>query len=470
MKKFVSLFLCVAMLMSLAACESDSKSSSKKKNKKKSDDDIISTIDSKAEETTVTSSIEETSETSETEETISEVTDPLPSETTTEVEWREELTEDERKAYADYLNTNGYYLRYYYWQFDSVDDGWGEYMPAGDMPVIFCEDINRDNKKEMIMMIVPEYKGDVAYLRILGIDDDGVVNKLAEEPVDALMLEDTEYIVYMTEGNVLCYDLKYINEGPEERIVLYENGQMTYLCTKSSYTDEDGSLVTAYFDSSYNEITEDEFNAIKEEYCNLKSCSIIFYNKNSQDTVEELSSNYNVGVLGMTLPEAKYKLTVNTDQDEGYLPFYDAVVMTFSSGAGGWGTDIVLNPDGTFTCQYHDSNLGESGDGYNATVYLSECQGSFKDIELQEDGTYKMKLEYYAMNTVTGSETIEDEVRYVYTQPYGIDGTEFILYLPNSDASSMPNNDYWYWYTGSLGDNLTGYVLHNVDGELDFIE
>lgn len=50
----------------------------------------------------------------------------------------------------------------------------------------------------------------------------------------------------------------------------------------------------------------------------------------------------------------------------------------FSSGAGAWGTYFYLEKDGTFTGRFHDSEMGETGDGYpNGTVYISEFSGKF---------------------------------------------------------------------------------------------
>ena len=41
----------------------------------------------------------------------------------------------------------------------------------------------------------------------------------------------------------------------------------------------------------------------------------------------------------------------------------------FASGVGGWGTTMTINPDGTFVGQFYDSTMGESGDGYDSTLY-----------------------------------------------------------------------------------------------------
>lgn len=39
-------------------------------------------------------------------------------------------------------------------------------------------------------------------------------------------------------------------------------------------------------------------------------------------------------------------------------------VFTFSSGAGAWGTELHIRADGSFSGQYQDSNMGETGEGH----------------------------------------------------------------------------------------------------------
>jgi len=48
----------------------------------------------------------------------------------------------------------------------------------------------------------------------------------------------------------------------------------------------------------------------------------------------------------------------------------------FSSGAGGWSTDLWTQADGSFTGEYHDSEMGETGEGYpDGTIYVCRFSG-----------------------------------------------------------------------------------------------
>lgn len=118
----------------------------------------------------------------------------------------------------------------------------------------------------------------------------------------------------------------------------------------------------------------------------------------------------------------------------------------FSSGVGGWGTTLTVYEDGTFDAYYHDSNMGESGDGYDGTTYIGNCYGRFIVDEKQSDYIYKMSIE------ITGHSTTDEEFietydyngteyreRNVYSDVYGLDGgTTFMLYLEGVQTSELP--------------------------------
>ena len=45
-------------------------------------------------------------------------------------------------------------------------------------------------------------------------------------------------------------------------------------------------------------------------------------------------------------------------------------VFTFSSGVGGWSTELNVGENGAFTGNFHDSEMGETGEGYpNGSMY-----------------------------------------------------------------------------------------------------
>ena len=140
------------------------------------------------------------------------------------------------------------------------------------------------------------------------------------------------------------------------------------------------------------------------------------------------------------------------------LPFEGTLSFNFASGAGAWWTDLDLEPNGHFSGEYHDTNAGESGDGYDATVYWCDFEGQFKNITKIDDYTYRMELDYYTTEKPVDTEEMVDNqghnIRYIYTEPYGIaNGNTFYFYLPGKPISEL-DDAFLSWGYGSVGYNL----------------
>lgn len=153
------------------------------------------------------------------------------------------------------------------------------------------------------------------------------------------------------------------------------------------------------------------------------------------------------------------------------LPFTEAQNFTFMSGAGGWSTMLTINPDGSFTGNYYDSDMGDSGDGYDATEYVSTFHGKFKNIQKKDDYTYVMQIDTLETEETQDTwieETEYGKVRYVASAPYGLDGgTNFELYLPGTPVSSL-STEYidWVRMPMALDEGATtipGYGFYNVE-------
>ena len=155
--------------------------------------------------------------------------------------------------------------------------------------------------------------------------------------------------------------------------------------------------------------------------------------------------------------------------DKGMLPFTAPIQMSLSSGAGAWGTGIILNPDGTFSGSYHDSDMGISGEGYKATIWVSSFEGKFTNITKEDDNTYSMTLEYYNTEKPVNEEWIKDEVRYVSAEPVGIaEGKTFKLYLPGSPVDRLPEEYVSWIFDLDKKTALPGFGLYNVEGNCGF--
>ncbi len=142
--------------------------------------------------------------------------------------------------------------------------------------------------------------------------------------------------------------------------------------------------------------------------------------------------------------------------------------LEFSSGVGAWGTGLTLAADGSFSGEYHDSDMGDGGDDYpDGTVYLCNFSGKFTEIKQLDDHSYSLTLEELSSDYEQGKEWVEDGVRYVSSEPYGVEqGKDFILYLPDTPTDGL-NEEFLSWWPGQYqedqSDTLDFYGLYNVD-------
>ncbi len=162
-----------------------------------------------------------------------------------------------------------------------------------------------------------------------------------------------------------------------------------------------------------------------------------------------------------------------TEGEVQLLPIEKSLDMIFSSGAGAWESHITLKNDGSFTGGYHDMNAGESGEGYESTVYESSFNGRFTNIKQISDYAYSMTLESVETENEPETEKIEDwdgvKVRKVYSYAMGIDnGEEFIFYLPEAPTTEL-DDEFLSWLMAYDEDAVLGrYGLYNIDAETGF--
>lgn len=119
----------------------------------------------------------------------------------------------------------------------------------------------------------------------------------------------------------------------------------------------------------------------------------------------------------------------------------------FSSGAGGWGTSISLQSDGTFEGFYSDSDMGSIGDDYpGGTVYYCKFSGKLEVTEKLDEYSYSLKL--VSMDKADEEEYIEEDILYVSSEPYGMEsGKKYILYLPETPLEGL-SEEFLLWWPG----------------------
>ena len=120
--------------------------------------------------------------------------------------------------------------------------------------------------------------------------------------------------------------------------------------------------------------------------------------------------------------------------------------FSFSSGAGGWYTTLTIQEDGSFSGEYYDGDMGDSGTSYpNGTIYQCSFSGRLAQPEPVNDYTYSLAVQDLTFQQSPDTEEIRDGIRYLYTDATGVSGTDaLLLYLPGAPLADLPE-EYRSW-------------------------
>ena len=121
--------------------------------------------------------------------------------------------------------------------------------------------------------------------------------------------------------------------------------------------------------------------------------------------------------------------------------------FVFSSGAGGWETNLTIKADGSFSGAFYDGDMGDTGPGYeeNGTFYFCSFSGQLGAVTQRSETVYEVEVASLEYADEPDTEEIEDGTRYVYSDAYGISGAESLLvYLPGTEIASLPEG-YLTW-------------------------
>lgn len=163
------------------------------------------------------------------------------------------------------------------------------------------------------------------------------------------------------------------------------------------------------------------------------------------------------------------------DEEETVLPFagQEQIDFVFSSGVGAWATELSVFEDGSFEGSYHDADMGDTGEDYpNGVVYVCNFSGKFVQTAQVDEYTYLLQVEELELEETPGTESIENGIRYIYSQPYGMpeDG-EMYLFLPGIALGELPDA-YIGWVTMAIQDSnastLPFYGLYSPEDEYGF--
>ena len=165
-------------------------------------------------------------------------------------------------------------------------------------------------------------------------------------------------------------------------------------------------------------------------------------------------------------------LSQNTSVSPNDVLAFTPENFLFTSGAGGWGTEMTLNQDGTFTGHYHDSNMGVDNDIYpGGEESYCDFSGEFTDFQKVDDYTYSMRLTSLEYEDTPGEDWTDGHIHYIASDAYGLSGGDlFYLYLPGHPMNTLPESykgwarNYMYGHEDST--TLPIYGIYNVNEEL----
>lgn len=150
--------------------------------------------------------------------------------------------------------------------------------------------------------------------------------------------------------------------------------------------------------------------------------------------------------------------------------------MIFSSGAGGWRTQITLKEDGTFVGDYYDYEMGLSNLDYDYTTYICEFNGKYEILEQIDDYSYSFSFTEISTEKNEGEEWIEERIRYIYSFPYGINKEhQYILYADKTPVKDLSEEvlvwwPYRYEYKDENIETLMCWGLYDKKEEIAFFQ
>ena len=154
---------------------------------------------------------------------------------------------------------------------------------------------------------------------------------------------------------------------------------------------------------------------------------------------------------------------------------FNGMDWSYSSGVGGWSTDMQILPDGSFSGTFHDSEMGDIGENYpDGTMYVASFSGKFSLVGQVNDNARKLRVEELKENDASGVETVEDGIRYITTSSYGLsEGDEMLLFRPGTPLDSFTDDMKMWAHVFDAGENapdtLQDWFLYSEKNDSGFV-
>ena len=177
--------------------------------------------------------------------------------------------------------------------------------------------------------------------------------------------------------------------------------------------------------------------------------------KTSSSTTESTTKQTSTTKEQTTQSKTTTSQTPQTEKTKTSTPAQPTILnslvgknFVFLSGSGGWGSSLSIGPNGTFSCDYHDSDMGSTGPGYpGGTISESKVSGQFTRPHQVSPTLYEVDMENLQYEKPVGSSEIKENRKYEYYEAYGISKNHrMAIYLLGTPISSMPEDLRLYSY------------------------
>ena len=291
-----------------------------------------------------------------------------------------------------------------------------------------------------------------------------------EESADAALLADYAFAIPEDASNVVC---RKLGDLAEIQFDLDE----THICFRMQETAGFTDISGCYYTWEYAEDVKIGWNDGK-----------LYQVQDGENTVELClwydilpGEMYSVSAVARDLDG--FDLTAVAEQV--YVPLQDeangfdfselsSYTFEFSSGVGAWSTELFIHDDGTFNGNFHDSNMGETGEGYpNGTVYGCSFHGRFSYDEQLSDREFLLTVRELALDEGQVPEAIEDGVLYITSDPYGLVLDHgMVLYTPGCPIGELSEEAMFWMHMMDWPDDLTSlpcYFLYDREADTGFV-
>lgn len=408
----------------------------------------------------------------------------------------EEKKDDTHAAYAAYLGALTAAredMLAYNWQKGVVyDEDTYATRPAAPARQVALADVWGDETPELFCVTAMEKDGCryAAKLRVFTWEENGGLRELLSDLVDSQVGGGSDYRLFQcgTDKGLWLYTIVYGEWTYETYLHFPAEGAMrpTLTCKHTNYPDEDeasGEWVTV---DEYErdgepctaEAYADALPAEAEQAKGLLMRNAFYYEYDEDTDKPEDAFDWPANGAAMECDEALAYLRGELDvecralDEETFFASLPGDFM-FCSGAGGWSSQLYLEPDGTFKGDYHDSDMGDEGEDYPyGTIYICSFSGAFGDVRRVDEYTYSMRLKKLEIEPTPAKEWIDDGIRYVSSIPYGLENAdEVLVYLPGAQVQSLPDGFICWvgmplaWDWDEAPAVLPFYGLYNVADE-----